>query len=390
MLFYCNVFKELRILLFMTGAKNFLQKRFETIKEGAFLKKFLHHTFWRYITKRRREDGKKIEKIQKGVEATSELPEVAQAFGVLFLFCRFFLFVFFFLQIVNILQFFIRNIHLYLRIHKKLAHNTQIVKNVCKEIFCKVECIKTKFKIKLRYSKQLRHKLLRWLRLVEACMKQEQYIFVLLCCRGLTEFARQNLTFSEATRQMKVEAHDYLSVFSKQLGKVMQEIDVCNLYIILFFNIYLFLSEQEYLNQLVTHLVIPLEQFRDVDIEQLGKLKWKYVNVKADYDVAANNIAKASKDSLEKVQELQHKKESKQLELDKSRDEFINGVKDMENKKNTELMASLQRYYGALVGYSKQVVSVMAENPVNFKEVNKDLISNLHASNPPVDVKEDI
>jgi len=38
--------------------------------------------------------------------------------------------------------------------------------------------------------------------------------------------------------------------------------------------------------------------------------------------------------------------------------------------------------------YSKQVVHIMAQQPVNFKPVDKDLIANLHASNPPDDQPE--
>jgi len=195
-----------------------------------------------------------------------------------------------------------------------------------------------------------------------------------MSCRAMyearTEFARQNLTFSETAAQMKFDNQDHFGIFTKQLGEVMLSIDG---------------GEQEFLSQLVNNLVVPLEKFRDEDIEAISVLKWKYTNIKTEYDVTASNMVKADKPdvSLEKMQEAKSKKDMKELELNKAREEFTRAVQAMEEKKNTELLLCVQRFYDSLVGYSKQVVNIMAQNPVNFKPVDKSLISDLHASNPP-------
>jgi len=64
------------------------------------------------------------------------------------------------------------------------------------------------------------------------------------------------------------------------------------------------------------------------------------------------------------------------MELNKLRDEFITAVNAMEEKKNTELLSSVQRYYGSLLGYAKQVSNTVNDNPVtgnpvNFKKQNE-------------------
>ncbi|ETO13662.1 hypothetical protein RFI_23705 [Reticulomyxa filosa] len=148
------------------------------------------------------------------------------------------------------------------------------------------------------------------------------------------------------------------------------------------------MSEQEYLSQLVNHLVTPLEVFRK-EIEVVSALKWKYTDLKTEYDFAVNNLNKANKSETtpEKLQELQQKKTNKENELNQLRKELLEAVQQMENKKNTEILSSVQRYYGALLGYSKQVANIMQKNPIQLIDVgtNSTVISNV---TPQDDSKE--
>jgi len=128
---------------------------------------------------------------------------------------------------------------------------------------------------------------------------KSQIVALASACRGMyearAEYARQNVVFSEAVGQMELEPNDQFGVYTKQVAQVMLAMDM---------------SEQEYLSQLVNHLVTPLERFRDEDVEQASALKWKYTNLKTEYDYAVSNVVRADKSNTapEKLQDLNQKK----------------------------------------------------------------------------------
>jgi len=51
--------------------------------------------------------------------------------------------------------------------------------------------------------------------------------------------------------------------------------------------------QSEHLKRMEEELVIPLEKFRDIDVEKVQKLKLKYKNGKTQFDIAAHKLAKA-------------------------------------------------------------------------------------------------
>ena len=66
----------------------------------------------------------------------------------------------------------------------------------------------------------------------------------------------------------------------------------------------------EHLKRMEEELVVPLEKFRDSEVETVQKLKLKYKNGKTQYDIAAHRLTKAqeSQDTA-KIQAAQQKKE---------------------------------------------------------------------------------
>ncbi|ETO25897.1 hypothetical protein RFI_11239 [Reticulomyxa filosa] len=249
----------------------------------------------------------------------------------------------------------------------------------------------------------------------------------------MLEYSRQNVSFSEAAEQMKVSEDDRLGSFTKELGKVLMSMDVscccppvlCSMLHIcvcvrkcmeahkkrttckvaspfFFFKKKKKMSEQEYLNQLLNQLVIPLERFRDEDIEQVSALKWKYTNAKTEYDYAVNNVIKANKPDTtpEKLQDLKQKRDAKESELNNLRSEFIVSYalfslchcdsslvyqtqqQQLERfgfgclfstnlkKKNNELLANAQRFYGSLLTYAKHISGIVHDNPIVPKSTN--------------------
>ena len=81
--------------------------------------------------------------------------------------------------------------------------------------------------------------------------------------------------------------------------------------------------QSEHLKRMEEELVLPLEKFRDIDIEGVQKLKLKYKNCKTQYDVACHRLNKAQ-DSQDqgKIQQAQQKKDAVSTNLTQLRNDM--------------------------------------------------------------------
>merc|ERR1712087_895830 len=69
--------------------------------------------------------------------------------------------------------------------------------------------------------------------------------------------------------------------------------------------------QSEHLKRMEEELVVPLEKFRDVDVEAVQKLKLKLKSGRTNFDVAAHKVTKAQEtNDLGKIQLAQQKKDA--------------------------------------------------------------------------------
>ena len=130
--------------------------------------------------------------------------------------------------------------------------------------------------------------------------------------RNLYEARLNEATFliqlSDKLKDTKITQNDPFGLYIQKMGIAMGSLEQI---------------QSEHLKRMEEELVLPLEKFRDIDIENVQKLKLKYKNTKTQYDVACHRLTKAQ-DSQDqgKIQQAQQKKDAVSTNLTQIRNDI--------------------------------------------------------------------
>lgn len=130
--------------------------------------------------------------------------------------------------------------------------------------------------------------------------------------RNLYEARLNEATFliqlSDKLKDTKITQNDPFGLYIQKMGIAMGSLEQI---------------QSEHLKRMEEELVLPLEKFRDIDIENVQKLKLKYKNGKTQYDVACHRLNKAQ-DSQDqgKIQQAQQKKDAVSATLTQLRNDI--------------------------------------------------------------------
>jgi len=121
----------------------------------------------------------------------------------------------------------------------------------------------------------------------------------------------------------------------------------------------------EHLVRMESELVVPLEKFRDNEVESVQKLKLKYYNGKTQYDIAAHRLTKAqdSQDAA-KIQAAQTKKEIAYQQLSDLRNDLKYQVNNLEQKKQVGLLQNMEQYWSSYSSFAASQSNLLSKHHI--------------------------
>ena len=129
-------------------------------------------------------------------------------------------------------------------------------------------------------------------------------------------------------------------------------------------------------------LVIPLEKFRDIDVEEVQKLKLKYKTAKTNYDISLRNLQKAKeKGDQNKIATAETKRDAAFTELQEMRQQLKFQVNNLEQKKQVNLLGCLESYWSSYTSYASAQSQVLQQNTIKKIEWNGDMNFNNNNNN---------
>jgi len=123
--------------------------------------------------------------------------------------------------------------------------------------------------------------------------------------------------------------------------------------------------QSEHLKRMEEELVVPLEKFRDVDVEAVQKLKLKLKSGKTNYDVAAHKVTKAQEtNDAGKIQLAQQKRDAAYTSLTQLRNDFKYQVNTLEQKKQVNLLGCMEEYWTSYSSFASAQSSILSQNQI--------------------------
>merc|ERR1719361_3341497 len=123
--------------------------------------------------------------------------------------------------------------------------------------------------------------------------------------------------------------------------------------------------QSEHLKRMEEELVIPLEQFRDVDVEQVQKLKLKYKNGKLKFDRASHAVTKAQESGDQsKIAAAQQKKDAALSILTQLRNDMKFQVNNLEQKKQVNLLGCMETYWSSYSAFAQAQSNILSNNAI--------------------------
>jgi len=163
--------------------------------------------------------------------------------------------------------------------------------------------------------------------------------------------------------------------------------------------------QSEHLKRMEEELVIPLEKFRDIDVEKVQKLKLKYKNGKTQFDIAAHKLTKAQESNDQsKITQAQQKKDAVYTQLTQLRNDMKFQVNNLEQKKQVNLLGCMEQYWSSYSAFASAQSNILSKNtikkenyvtaaPTSYDEVKNDYIADAAPSNgampPPNNYSEE-
>ena len=121
----------------------------------------------------------------------------------------------------------------------------------------------------------------------------------------------------------------------------------------------------EHCEKMKNEFVAPLEKFRDVEINEVQKLKLRYKEAKSAYDVAvAKERAAKESGQATKMQQAFARKSETESQLKGMRDEFLKSVEALERQKNTELLGLVLDYWEKYISFAKAQNNALQATPL--------------------------
>lgn len=116
------------------------------------------------------------------------------------------------------------------------------------------------------------------------------------------------IQLSDKLKDTKITQNDPFGLYIQKMGISMSSLEQI---------------QSEHLKKMEEELVLPLEKFRDIDIEGVQKLKLKYKNAKTQFDIAQHRLTKAQ-DSQDqnKITNAQQKKDAAYTQLTQLRNDI--------------------------------------------------------------------
>jgi len=150
---------------------------------------------------------------------------------------------------------------------------------------------------------------------------------------------------------------DPFSIFSRTLGNVLGSLETI---------------QAQHCQHMSDEFVIPFEKFRDIDCEEVGKMKLKYKDIKGEYDLSLHNLAKANQSQENaRIQEAKQKRDERFNELTAYRELFKKAIANLEMKKNTELLPLLEKYWKeGFVSYTQSQAKIIQSSNLPEVDVN--------------------
>mmetsp|Transcript_4119 Transcript_4119/g.3583 ORF Transcript_4119/g.3583 Transcript_4119/m.3583 type:complete len:292 (+) Transcript_4119:46-921(+) len=172
--------------------------------------------------------------------------------------------------------------------------------------------------------------------------------------RNLYEARLNEATFliqlADKLKDTKITQNDPFGLYIQKMGIAMTSLESI---------------QSEHLKRMEEELVLPLEKFRDIDIEQVQKLKLKYKNCKTQYDVACHKLTKAQ-DSQDqnKIQQAQQKKDAVAANLQQLRNDIKFQVNNLEQKKQVNLLGCMEQYWTSYASFAQAQSNVLSKNTI--------------------------
>merc|ERR1712130_556997 len=127
--------------------------------------------------------------------------------------------------------------------------------------------------------------------------------------------------------------------------------------------------QSEHLKRMEEELVIPLEKFRDVDVEQVQALKLKYKNVKLKFDRASHAVTKAQESGDQtKIATAQQKKEAALSILTQLRNDMKFQVNNLEQKKQVNLLGCMETYWSSYSAFAQAQSNILSNNAIEKEQ----------------------
>merc|ERR1712228_413130 len=135
--------------------------------------------------------------------------------------------------------------------------------------------------------------------------------------------------------------------------------------------------QSEHLKRMEEELVIPLEQFRDVDVEQVQKLKLKYKNGKLKFDRASPAVTKAQESGDQnKIAAAQQKRDAALSILTQLRNDMKFQVNNLEQKKQVNLLGCMETYWSSYSAFAQAQSNILSNNTIKKEQYIVPVASN--------------
>eukprot|EP00490_Sorites_sp_Unknown_P022951 CAMPEP_0114660324 /NCGR_PEP_ID=MMETSP0191-20121206/19766_1 /TAXON_ID=126664 /ORGANISM="Sorites sp." /LENGTH=354 /DNA_ID=CAMNT_0001888497 /DNA_START=70 /DNA_END=1134 /DNA_ORIENTATION=+ len=179
--------------------------------------------------------------------------------------------------------------------------------------------------------------------------------------------AHYMVQLSEKLCAVKVTQNDPFGQYVTQMGKGFAQLESV---------------QSEHLKRMEEELVIPLEKFRDIDVEEVQKLKLKYKTAKTNYDISLRNLQKAKeKGDQNKIATAETKRDAAFTELQEMRQQLKFQVNNLEQKKQVNLLGCLESYWSSYTSYASAQSQVLQQNTIKKIEWNGDMNFNNNNNN---------
>eukprot|EP01084_Bolivina_argentea_P288500 495171_1 len=123
--------------------------------------------------------------------------------------------------------------------------------------------------------------------------------------------------------------------------------------------------QSEHLKRMEEELVIPLEKFRDVDVEQVQKLKLKYKSGKTQFDLSDHRLNKAQESQDQtKIQSAKEKRDAVYTELQALRNQMKFQVNNLEQKKQVSLLGCMEQYWSSYSSFAAAQSNILSTNTI--------------------------